>query len=51
MDRRRVRFSRLVRMYVLDDRDEDRRSQWVCDPLNRYRFRRRICERAMVTAR
>ena len=42
MDRSRVRFSRLVRMYVRDDRDEDRRSQWMCDGLERYRFRRRI---------
>jgi len=42
MDRRRVHFSRLVRVYVLDDRDEDRRSQWMRDALVRYRFRRRI---------
>ena len=42
MDRRRVRFSRLVRVYILDDRDEDRRSQWMRYALNRYRFRRRI---------
>jgi len=38
MDRRRVRFSRLVRVYVLDDR----RSQWMRDGLERYRFSRRI---------
>jgi len=42
MDRSRVRFSRLVKMYVRDDRDEDRRSQWMRDGLERYRFRRRI---------
>ena len=42
MDRKRVRFSRLVRVNVLDDRDEDRRSQWMRDALVRYRFRRRI---------
>ena len=42
MDRRRVRFSRLVSVYVLDDRDEDRRSQRMRDALVRYRFRRRI---------
>jgi len=42
MDRKRVRFSRLVRVRVLDDRDEDRRSQWMRDALNRYRFHRRI---------
>jgi len=42
MDRRRVRFSRLVRVYVLDDRDEDRRSQWMRDALVRHRFHRRI---------
>ena len=42
MDHRRVLFSRLVRVYILDDRDEDRRSQWMRDALNRCRFRRRI---------
>jgi len=42
MDRRRVRFSNLVTVYVLDDGDEDRRSRWMRDALGRYRFRRRI---------
>ena len=42
MDCRRVRFFRLVRVYVLDDGDEDRRSRWMRDALERYRFRRRI---------
>jgi len=32
----------LVRVYVLDDGDEDRRSRWMRDALERYRFRRRI---------
>jgi len=44
MDRRRVRFSRLVRVrvHVLDDCDEDRRSPWMYVALRRYRFQRRI---------
>jgi len=42
MDRRRVRFSRLVKVYVLDDHDEDRRNHWMRDASERYRFRRRI---------
>ena len=41
MDRRRVRLSNLVIVYVLDDGDEDRRSRWMRDALERYRFRRR----------
>ena len=42
MDRRRVHFSNLVRVYVLDDRDEDWRSRWIRDALEKYRFRRRM---------
>jgi len=43
MDRcRRVRFSRLVTVHVLDDCDEDRYSPWMYVALRRYRFRRRI---------
>jgi len=42
MDHRRVRFSRLVRVHVLDDCDEDRRSPWMYVALRRYRFQRRI---------
>ena len=42
MDHRRVRFSHLVRVHVLDDCDEDRRSPWMYVALRRYRFQRRI---------
>ena len=42
MDRRRVRFSHLVRVHVLVDCDEDRHSPWMYVALRRYHFRRRI---------
>jgi len=44
MDRRRVCFSCVVRVYILDYCDEERRSQWMRVALDRYCCRRRILE-------
>ena len=39
---RRVRWNTVVTVYVLDDLEEDRRSQWITAAADRVRFRHRI---------
>jgi hypothetical protein len=39
---RRVRWNTVVTVYVLDDLEEDRRSQWITAAADRARFRHRI---------